>query len=94
MQRIGLGVVLAVSLALASFVGEAQEAGRVYRIGMLNLVESGPSHLADAFVEQLSKLGYVQGRNLTIERLFAGGAPVGSLSWQRSSSAAEWRSSS
>src|SRR5262249_18784300 len=46
-----------------------------YRTGMLNLVESGPSHLADAFVEQLSKLGYVQGRNLTIERLFAGGEP-------------------
>src|SRR4030095_7332135 len=36
MRRIGLAVVLVVSLLLAPLVAEAQQAGKVYRIGYLS----------------------------------------------------------
>jgi hypothetical protein len=35
MRLIGLAVILALSLALAPLAGEAQQAGKVYRIGWL-----------------------------------------------------------
>ena len=40
MRRIGLAVVLAVSFVLAPLVGEAQEAGKVWRIGLLDALQS------------------------------------------------------
>jgi putative tryptophan/tyrosine transport system substrate-binding protein len=68
MPLIGLAVVLAVGLALAPLAVEAQQAGRVWRIGWL----SAPSAAAGAFElnalrEGLRGLNYVEGRNITIE---------------------------
>src|SRR5262249_25747939 len=63
-MRIGLAVVLSVSLVLATIAGEAQEhnAGKVYRIGVL-LSEGSPlwNPGIDAFRWELRELGYVEG---------------------------------
>src|SRR5262245_47338721 len=55
---------------------EAQPGGKVYRIGF---VVTAPSpevqHLVKALEEGLRDLGYVEGRNLKLERRFADGRP-------------------
>ncbi len=50
MRRIGLAVVLAVSLTLAPLAGEGQQSGKVPRIGFLSSgSRSAVSHILDAF---------------------------------------------
>jgi len=71
MRRIGLAVVLAVSLALAPFSAEAQPAEKVWRIGILAIVRILP--LEEAFLQSLRERGYVEGRNLVVERRFSEG---------------------
>ncbi len=73
MRRIGLAVALAVSLTLASLVAEAQQTGKVYRIGWL-APASLPTTL-DAFRDGLRVFGYVEGNNLVIEQRYANGKP-------------------
>ena len=73
MRLIGLAVVLAVSLTLASLVAEAQQTGKVYRIGWL-APASLPTTL-DAFRDGLRVFGYVEGNNLVIEQRYANGKP-------------------
>src|SRR6266566_2596642 len=73
MRRIGLAIVLAVSLTLASLVAEAQQTVKVYRIGWL-APASLPTTL-DAFRDGLRVLGYVEGNNLVIEQRYANGKP-------------------
>src|SRR5262249_16401953 len=68
MRRIGLAVVLAVSLALVPIAGEAQQATKVTQIGYL----SGPSLSAnaariEAFRQGLRELNYGEGNNIIIE---------------------------
>src|SRR5262245_22688778 len=70
MRRIGLAVVLTVSLALAPLVAEAQQAGKVYRIGYLDPGEASAG-VSRSFLEALKNLGYTEGRNLVIESRFA-----------------------
>jgi len=68
MQVIGLAVVLAVSLTLTSLVGEAQQVGKVYRVGVPGLQAR---HISLPFVKAvedgLRELGYVPGQNVLIE---------------------------
>lgn len=59
----GVAAVLAAGALESAF---AQAAGRVWRIGYLNL-RAGPSALDAAFVRGMAELGYVVGRNLVIE---------------------------
>src|SRR5262249_57724930 len=68
MRRIGLAVVLVLSLFVALLVAGAQQAGKVTPIGYL----SGPSLSAnaariEAFRQGLRELGYVEGKNIVIE---------------------------
>jgi len=59
----GLGAVLAMPLA-----AEPQQAGKVFRIGILANVRQGDSEgLWAAFVQGLRELGYVESQNITIE---------------------------
>jgi putative ABC transport system substrate-binding protein len=51
---------------------DAQQTGKVLRIGFLDTsTASGSAVLAEAFQQELSKLGWIEGKNLTIEYRFA-----------------------
>jgi len=67
MRLIGLAVVLAVGLTLAP-LGEAQQAGKVYRIGYLSAGSTSANpHNLEAFRQGLHELGWNEGRNIIIE---------------------------
>ena len=51
----------------------AQPTGRSYRVGWISVSDSFAEPYALAFVERLGELGFVEGRNLTIERLHGDG---------------------
>jgi putative ABC transport system substrate-binding protein len=62
----------------APLAGEAQPAGKIYRIGVLEtvpLTDAGGARLWEAFSEGLRDLGYVEGRNLVVEYRSAEGQP-------------------
>jgi len=75
MRRIGLAVVLVLSLTLAPRAGETQQAGKVYRIGWLSpgFPPAQPSRTVSAFQQALRDLGYVEGQNLVIEYRYGEG---------------------
>jgi putative ABC transport system substrate-binding protein len=61
---------LALGLVAAPLAAEAQQAGKVYRIGFLGTFPSVPG---PHFLDGLRERGYVEGQNLTIERRFSDG---------------------
>lgn len=63
------------ALIALPLVAGAQPAGGVHRIGLLLSTSRAtyPAQFAQAFEQGLRELGYVEGRNLTIERRFADG---------------------
>jgi putative tryptophan/tyrosine transport system substrate-binding protein len=70
MRRIGLAIVLAVGPTVAPLAADAQQAAKVYRIGVLSSGSSVPdavSHRWQAFLGRLNDLGWVVGQNLTLE---------------------------
>jgi len=70
-RRVFLGT-LAGSLLAAPLAAEAQPAGgKVYRVGSLTDGAQTPSPMSVAFVDTLRRLGYVEGRNLVIDRRYA-----------------------
>jgi putative ABC transport system substrate-binding protein len=67
---------IAGGLLTAPLVAEAQQAGKVYRIGILGnvpLTDPEGANLWGAFVQGLRELGYVEGQNITIEHRSSGG---------------------
>src|SRR5438552_1258907 len=74
MQSTGprVATVVAVLLLLASLVGEAQQVGKVPRVGVL--AASSPAEAPNtAFFDRMRELGYVEGRTVVFERRFAAG---------------------
>jgi putative tryptophan/tyrosine transport system substrate-binding protein len=66
--------VFALSAILFALCGsvDAQQTGKIFRIGFLDAsTASGSAVLLDAFRQELSKLGWVEGKNFTIEYRFA-----------------------
>jgi len=54
------------------FPAWAQQTGKIFRIGFLdNSTASGTAVLLDAFRQELRKLGWIEGKNITIEYRFA-----------------------
>src|SRR5713101_188503 len=74
MRLIGLAVVLGLSL-LAPLAAEAQQAGKIARIGYLSSDLAASPDLREAFRQGLRDLGYVEGRNVVIEYRNAEGKP-------------------
>src|SRR5215470_4103536 len=62
-------------LLAAPLAAEAQQAGKVARIGLLSLNLVPNRHLGEAFRQGLRDLGYVEGRNVVIEYRDAEGKP-------------------
>jgi putative ABC transport system substrate-binding protein len=71
MRLIWLAVILALSLTLAPFAAEAQQAGRLPRIGVL-LNSPGTENLQD-LRQGLRELGYLEGQTILFEVLSAEG---------------------
>ncbi len=65
-------VLALIALGTSPFAAEAQQAGKVWRIGWLSSA-SGPNENVTAFLEEIRGLGYVEGRNLAIEYRWAAG---------------------
>src|SRR5262249_10453889 len=70
-KRITLWLLATLFLANVS-LAEAQQSGKILRIGFLDSsTASGMAVLLEAFREELSKLGWIDGKNITIEYRFA-----------------------
>ena len=66
---------LGLSVLAAPFAAEAQQAAKVPRIGYLAVNRAASPHIAEAFLQGLRDLGYVEGRNVVIEYRDAEGKP-------------------
>jgi putative ABC transport system substrate-binding protein len=61
-----------VTLAIGGAVASAQQPGKLFRIGYLDQsTASGSAVRLEAFRQELSKLGWIEGKNLIIEYRFA-----------------------
>ena len=70
-KRITLSLLATLFLANVS-LADAQQTGKVPRIGFLDTsTASGSAVLLEAFRQELSKLGWIEGKNITIEYRFA-----------------------
>jgi len=66
-----IGLVLAFSVTVAPLAGETQQAGKVWRIGVLSPGVPTHSPPLEAFRQGLHGLGYIEGRNTIIDKRFA-----------------------
>ena len=75
LSTVGIIVILAISILVAPFTADAQQATKVYRIGrlMAGSLPSGPDQAVEDFRQGLRDLGYVEGQNLVIEERYAEG---------------------
>src|SRR5437867_2666312 len=63
---------IVVALTVCGARAEAQQTGKIFRIGFLDgSTASGMAVLIDAFRQEMSKLGWIEGKNITIEDRFA-----------------------
>jgi ABC-type uncharacterized transport system substrate-binding protein len=64
-----LTLVIALAVLFTPLTAEAQQAGKVYRIGLLDFSTPDPARQAwwNAFRQQMRQLGYVEGQNVTFE---------------------------
>ena len=70
-KRITLWLLATLFLANVS-LADAQQTGKIFRIGFLDpSTASGSAVLVEAFRQELSKLGWIEGKNITIEYRFA-----------------------
>jgi putative tryptophan/tyrosine transport system substrate-binding protein len=73
MNKVGWSSILAATMLITlSVTIEAQQSGKIFRIGYLD-PSTAPSSaaLVEAFRQELRKLGWIEGKNITIEYRFA-----------------------
>jgi hypothetical protein len=73
-----MGGAIVAPLVIVPFPAEAQQAGKVYRIGWLGLAPpASPTALSPGleglFVDTLRAHGFAEGRNLVVERRYSEG---------------------
>ena len=74
MKILKAGLVLLLGLLVAPLDAEAQQAGRMYRIGYLSTpTRESVEHGLEAFLRTLRGLGWIEGQNLIIEYRWAEG---------------------
>jgi putative ABC transport system substrate-binding protein len=67
-------VAIAVACVLCGAAVQAQQPGKILRIGFLDpSTASGSVVLLEAFRQELSKLGWIEGKNIAIEYRFGDG---------------------
>jgi hypothetical protein len=72
MSRKIVALPLSAILFALSFPANAQQPGKIFRIGLLDAsTASGIANLLEAFRQELSKLGWIEGKNISIESRFA-----------------------
>ena len=72
MKKKVIGFTLGALLFALSGSAAAQQAGKIFRIGFLdNSTAAGTVVLVDTFRQELNKLGWIEGKNITIEYRFA-----------------------
>jgi putative ABC transport system substrate-binding protein len=72
MMKRFLGLLLTTFLLVTASIAQAQQPGKVFRMGFLDhSTASGMAVLVEAFRQELSKLGWIEGKNITIEYRFA-----------------------
>lgn len=73
-MRIGFATAFAALLVAATFAAQAQQSGRIYRIGFLGSASPvANKDRVEAFRQGLRDLGYTEGRNILIEYRWAEG---------------------
>jgi putative ABC transport system substrate-binding protein len=72
MRKQIIGSALSAMLFALCVSAEAQQTGKIFRIGYLDTsTASGSAVLLEAFRQELSKLGWIEEKNFTIEYRFA-----------------------
>jgi putative ABC transport system substrate-binding protein len=73
MERRTFIAVVAGGLLVAPWVSEAQQAGKIYRIGLLDFSTPDPARQAwwNVFRQRMRELGYVEGQNIAFEPRWA-----------------------
>ena len=74
MKKKVIGFTLCALLFALCFSASAQQTGKIFRIGLLdNGTASGMAVLLEAFRQEMSKLGWVEGKNIAMEYRFGEG---------------------
>jgi ABC-type uncharacterized transport system substrate-binding protein len=75
LRKVGwLSILVAAAVLTFAVIAHAQQPGKIFRIGYLfNSTASGSASLVDAFRQELSKLGWIEGKNIAFEYRFAEG---------------------
>jgi putative ABC transport system substrate-binding protein len=61
-------ILIAMVLLALGVIAEAQQTGKIFRIGFLDTsTASGSAVLWDAFRQEMRKLGWIEGKNIAIE---------------------------
>jgi putative ABC transport system substrate-binding protein len=65
-------ILIAVVLLVVTAIADAQQMGKIFRIGFLdNGTAAGSAVLMDAFRQELRKLGWIEGKNIILEFRYA-----------------------
>ena len=76
-STVGIILVLALGCLVAPCVAEAQQPGKVHRIGVLGIgFAAGAVFHIEALRQGLRELGYVEGRDFTLDVHFISSSPV------------------
>ena len=71
-NRRKLVIAFGAGAAVSPFSSFAQQQGKVWRVGFVSGRKSRPDPTADAVLQGLRDLGYVEGKNLLIEYRYVG----------------------
>jgi putative ABC transport system substrate-binding protein len=76
MKKKIIGLALCAMLFALRFSAQAQQTGKIFRVGFLDAsTESGNAVLMQPLRQELSKLGWIEGKNIAFEYRFAEGRP-------------------